>query len=969
MSIAHTRIFYTILMEDDFSAFQGQENDESDAQDSDCSDPLSSLLSPDCRVQNKFGDLARGESGLHACVRRLRRLQAALLPLPASTRQGILVPVSASQTLIYFSLLVDCSKGSTTTQQRVTLGIGLEWERGVVTGLVIRHEMRHLDPDTFITLVMYSNRKECHVQIQGVIVSANEIQEGQLTSCELAEGDDVVSVDCQPPPPSSTGLESSASEHPREVWFSDMLKVVLVPVVSSYDQRCASTKGDSDCFYSRQDFHRFSRQRDFEVADMMRDEGLSHDEALQALYLSEDSVGQLRTELNYHIPFEVYRDEEQSLKNNGSGALQHVESDDETCEDSIQSTHHDHDNQSLGRRNSIAGVEGGRFKCEWLSDSDDDTIDGDKRHDAHDDARSSTGGRDEIKVDEVDGIGEGESLQRGRLRGCSFSASGISEWGCRGRSRSASASVCGGKHGVVGVSGSGRAELPDESLLDAQRYVHFQQRYNEYLGADSTRALNVEDLTGQGLTNSAAELVRPCRSASADGRLQSSANNLVIDEDMDAWYPGKYLQRIRDGAVGVGGHEAEYNMSSSRAVDRSSSSCSSSSKGSLSSLDSTSEAEDESDGWYFGKLMKRVMTKVEPHDERGYGGDGWFLGKYIQKAMTPLPVSRQIFNAHDSLRLTGTALSNLHEAVNVQKAVETNSSSSDSDSDSDDGFTGIHRKRSRKVLLPRVAAAGWILGRTIAREGLSRSPVNVEVTVLGCHGLKSNSVFPPYSPVTFVEVSVGDNTPIRTIEASRSSSPTYQEKLMQFPLSALDVVGEYLHFTVYERFVSTGQKVVLGQAQLSLSAIPVCDGSDQTTTVTLQLVSKVSADFVGKGLYQPLRASTGAGARRDWQRATFHESSAQKSYDEIKREAHKASTSSRGSHSAARRLTADDHGALVPPPIINISICKIDEAMFSVLKQLRDEDAVCERQCAATGELGGTSSYWLDEEPCFSQDP
>jgi hypothetical protein len=57
MSIAHTRVFYSALLEDDLSALSLSpacslsSPCSSDSEGLD--DPLSALLSPDCRVQNR----------------------------------------------------------------------------------------------------------------------------------------------------------------------------------------------------------------------------------------------------------------------------------------------------------------------------------------------------------------------------------------------------------------------------------------------------------------------------------------------------------------------------------------------------------------------------------------------------------------------------------------------------------------------------------------------------------------------------------------------------------------------------------------------------------------------------------------------------------------------------------------------------------------------------------------------------
>jgi hypothetical protein len=109
----------------------------------------------------------------------------------------------------------------------------------------------------------------------------------------------LVSIPCTShhvfPADSSPPLPPNAPS--RVVTFSDTLTVVLVPRVHARD---SSTSGsDSVYFYLSQDYQRFSRQRDLEVADCMCEEGLgSRQEALLFLYLLEGTAGGLMTDHN-----------------------------------------------------------------------------------------------------------------------------------------------------------------------------------------------------------------------------------------------------------------------------------------------------------------------------------------------------------------------------------------------------------------------------------------------------------------------------------------------------------------------------------------------------------------------------------------------------------------------------------------------------------------------------------------------
>jgi len=89
MSIEHTRVFYTLLMDYDSSVqTSSSPSTAPTASETDTEDPLLELLAPDS--ENRAG------------MKRERKFQHALLPLPAATRQGVLVPFSSFQSVIYF---------------------------------------------------------------------------------------------------------------------------------------------------------------------------------------------------------------------------------------------------------------------------------------------------------------------------------------------------------------------------------------------------------------------------------------------------------------------------------------------------------------------------------------------------------------------------------------------------------------------------------------------------------------------------------------------------------------------------------------------------------------------------------------------------------------------------------------------------------------------------------------------------
>jgi len=79
----------------------------------------------------------------------------------------------------------------------MTIGIGLEWERGIVTGIVVRHEKGYYDPDSFLNLLMFSRRHEKNVFITAVILTSDDAEEGQLDLPQIAEKyTEVASVKC-----------------------------------------------------------------------------------------------------------------------------------------------------------------------------------------------------------------------------------------------------------------------------------------------------------------------------------------------------------------------------------------------------------------------------------------------------------------------------------------------------------------------------------------------------------------------------------------------------------------------------------------------------------------------------------------------------------------------------------------------------------------------------------------------------
>jgi hypothetical protein len=115
---------------------------------------------------------------------------------------------------------------------------------------------------------------------------------------------------------------------------------------------------------------------------------------------------------------------------------------------------------------------------------------------------------------------------------------------------------------------------------------------------------------------------------------------------------------------------------------------------------------------------------------------------------------------------------------------------------------------------------------------------------------------------------------------------------------------------------------------------------------------------VGKGFYCPGTAAAAASASGwEGQRGPAD----QRSYDEVKREAaHKVTTSIGGGHSSVK---ADPASTI--PSTISILITKTDDAMFSVLRQLRAGDEAREQQHHGQQGEAAAGTRWFDEEMSF----
>lgn len=141
---------------------------------------LFQMLSPDCRIQNKYGS-ARGINGIENCIKKLHDIHTILSELASSKTNMDINVISSTQTCILIT-----NDGS----EQSLIGIGLEWECNIITGIVCMQYIGTVDPDIFIEL-MYYNELEDEISngnkyVQGIILNLDEVKEynSNLTSMD-----------------------------------------------------------------------------------------------------------------------------------------------------------------------------------------------------------------------------------------------------------------------------------------------------------------------------------------------------------------------------------------------------------------------------------------------------------------------------------------------------------------------------------------------------------------------------------------------------------------------------------------------------------------------------------------------------------------------------------------------------------------------------------------------------------------
>ena len=852
----------------------------------------------------------------------------------------------------------------------ITLGIGLEWERGVVTGIVIRHVFFQMNPDTFLNLVMFSKREEEHVQVTGIVLTAyeakaiqNSIPEDRMNHMRIKTTSILVHnrgiKSCLVPDQAVSDMTThmvslscshceknlptaNKSDSYRHVHFSDTVSVVLVPVLSirSSDRE---RDGSSNCFYTPQDYQRFSRQRDLELEDAMRDEGLEQEEALQSMFFLKESLCDLQTHNNYIVSVD---DVERVISIDGMDEhVGHV-----PIEDVRKPADQIFDGDECMLQDICTSQAGGNGKnCESSNLVEAGTQ-----------IRSDPGNNLRRHVEEMLGSGDNDCRHhfRDRLRGVeggksngmvmrNLQQSVSSTLGQRARYHSTSSSVHTMHQAGNALSMMDKREIASDHLLDVYLWQKNSTKILHTTSVDGGDDCHLDTAMSDPLVSSQLKEGWCGRSFSADGRLQSAKEHRLAESVHDeriGWFPGKLLRQFRnrnnedcaDSDDDSGNSDklgARYNDQKLEGL--------SSSSHSSSSIDFDSEQRSgRSDSWYLGKYVQRLVASNREEDD----SDSWYFGKYMRKVIRPASLTKSggIMNHRDSCRLTEESLRCIQDNIlRLEKSSDADSSSS---SDSDD-FEGIHRRHIAKRL-PRLPPIGWLLGRSVDRFDIPIYPVEVYVKVESCRGLRSDSLLPPYSPVSLVEVSLGDNAPVRTEDSARTSNPVYLEKAIKFDLRYTDTFDEFILFTVYERFALTGKLVVLGKAELSLAALPVHADCTQPVAVTMPLLRDVPRDKVGKGIYCPESAV----AASLWQTKSGF-----RSYDEAKRDSIKARTSFGGGI-----LPIPTGGDDENPATINASVIKIDKTMFCLLRQLKAEDDI------ASGTLQQEETHrWLDEEDCF----
>lgn len=141
---------------------------------------LNTLFSTDCRMQNQYGNNARGVNGVVNCLQKLTEIQKYFCELKSAHANIKIIELDDDQSAI----LVTFNQNG----QKSGIGFSLEWESNILIGIVF---LRHIaDPDSFATTMYHRKhifvteniprevpilRNRIKINIVGVILSSKEI--------------------------------------------------------------------------------------------------------------------------------------------------------------------------------------------------------------------------------------------------------------------------------------------------------------------------------------------------------------------------------------------------------------------------------------------------------------------------------------------------------------------------------------------------------------------------------------------------------------------------------------------------------------------------------------------------------------------------------------------------------------------------------------------------------------------------
>lgn len=235
-------------------------------------------------------------NGVVDCIRKLHEVNNALMDFFKVKEFGKhqVYEMSAHQSLMFIF-----SKKGAKTDREFSLGLSLEWECNVITGIVLNYHMEKLNVDTFVFL-MYCNEDGVKI-ITDVLLLQDEARELATApnftpdfSCfEILEKKQEVinmktSAVFSSKPIVSTvkrrdtvfdsmpGISALPCKSKATVSFEERVRVVLTPKTKGVDVR--------NVFFSSADFRRFQRDKTEEIEQEMQLSNVSKEQAVLTLY-------------------------------------------------------------------------------------------------------------------------------------------------------------------------------------------------------------------------------------------------------------------------------------------------------------------------------------------------------------------------------------------------------------------------------------------------------------------------------------------------------------------------------------------------------------------------------------------------------------------------------------------------------------------------------------------------------------